>query len=364
MKKGHIDRPFLLTVIILVVLGFFIFSSASLGLLARGGVQFSAVAVNQLMGIGIGAVLMFILAKTPYKIWRKYSFYIFIASVVATLLVFIPGLGFEFNGARRWLSIGGFSIQPAELLKIGVVLYFAALLTNMKQGIKTYREGLLPFLGLLAVVAIILLMQPDTGTFLVIAVTMGAMYMAAGARIRDLAIVGGLGMLAVSLLVYTRPYVKDRFLSFLDPTADPLGSGYQLQQSLIAVGSGEWIGRGFGQSIQKFNFLPEPIGDSIFSVFAEEFGFIGGVILIGLFLFFAYRGLTIASKQSDLYGGLVCMGIVILITSQSFINIASLIGVMPLTGLPLLFISHGGTALMLALAEVGIVLNISKHIKS
>ena len=188
--------------------------------------------------------------------------------------------------------------------------------------------------------------------------------MAAGARIRDLAIVGGLGMLAVSLLVYTRPYVKDRFLSFLDPTADPLGSGYQLQQSLIAVGAGEWIGRGFGQSIQKFNFLPEPIGDSIFSVFAEEFGFIGGVILIGLFLFFAYRGLTIASKQSALYGGLVCMGIVILITSQSFINIASLIGVMPLTGLPLLFISHGGTALMLALAEVGIVLNISKHIKS
>ena len=357
------DRPFLITVIALVVIGFFIFSSASLGLLARDGVQFSSVAVSQLIAIALGTGLMVLFARVPYKFWRKYAFYIGIASFVATLLVFMPGIGMEFNGARRWISIAGFSLQPAEFLKVGVVMYFAAFLASAKQEIKTLNHGLLPFLGLLTLIAITLLLQPDTGTFLVIAVTLTAMYMAAGARIRDLAIVGVLGLGGIAALAMLRPYVMSRFMTFLDPSSDPLGAGYQVQQSLIAVGSGEWFGRGFGQSIQKFSFLPEPIGDSIFSVAAEEFGFIGGFLLIGLFVFFAYRGLTIASRTTDMFGGLLAMGLVILITSQSFINIGSMIGVMPLTGLPLLFVSHGGTALLFALAEVGIILNISRYTK-
>jgi cell division protein FtsW len=155
----------------------------------------------------------------------------------------------------------------------------------------------------------------------------------------------------------------DRVMTFLQPSADPQGSGYQINQSLIAIGSGHWVGRGFGQSIQKFSYLPEPIGDSIFSVAAEEFGFIGSVCILLLFLFFAFSGLKIAARSPDYFGGLVVVGIVILIVSQSFMNIASMLGVMPLTGEPLLFISHGGSAMLFALAEVAIILNISRSMK-
>ena len=155
----------------------------------------------------------------------------------------------------------------------------------------------------------------------------------------------------------------DRILTFLNPSSDPLGNGYQIQQSLIAIGSGHIFGRGFGQSVQKFDYLPEPMGDSIFAVFAEEFGFMGALLLLSLFIFFAFRGLKIATHSPDQFGGLLVVGIVILIVSQSFINIGSLIGIFPLTGLPLLFISHGGTALFFALVGVGIVLNVSRYAK-
>lgn len=365
MKKGgNIDRSFLFATITLVVLGFFIFSSASLGLLARDGAQYSSVATGQIIGIVLGGILLFILSKIPYTTWRPFAPFIFAFSIVMTLLVFIPGLGLEINGAKRWINLGGFTVQPAEFLKIGAVIFFAYWLTLKKNELDTYKGGLLPLLAILAGIGAILLMQPDTGTFLVIAMALGAMYLAAGAKFRDFAILFGAGVVGVLALVATRPYVMSRFTSFLNPESDPLGAGYQIQQSLIAVGSGEWIGRGYGQSIQKFNFLPEPISDSIFSVAAEEFGLLGGVLLIGLFLFFAIRGLRIAERSSDFFGGLLALGVVILITAQSFVNIASMIGVMPLTGLPLLFVSHGGTALMFALAEVGLVLNISKFQKT
>lgn len=364
MKKGKgIDRIFLGLVLVLLVVGFFIFSSASLGLLAREGIKYSSVATSQLIGIAIGLVLMTILMRVPYKLIRPYALYIFITTIALTLLVFVPGIGFEFNGARRWILLGNFSLQPAEFLKYGAVLYLAAWLASTRGRLDNLKEGLLPFMGILGVVALVLLIQPDTGTLLVIGVTLTAMYMAAGAKVRDLGILFATGIAGLGLLALLRPYVMQRFLTFLDPSSDPLGGGYQLQQSLIAVGSGGLFGRGFGQSIQKFNFLPEPIGDSVFSVYAEEFGLLGCLILIALFVAFAYRGLRIASRAPDLFGGLLAMGIVILITSQSFINIASMIGVMPLTGLPLLFVSNGGTAMMMTLAGIGVVLNVSKHSK-
>lgn len=362
MKK--IDRPFFIIVVTLVVFGFFIFTSASLGLLAKEGAKFSQVAFNQILfGIIGGSIALFITSRIPYKFWKKNAFYIFILSIIATLLVYVPGIGLEFGGARRWIDVGITTFQPAELLKIGFVMYLAAYFSSLRTKIKRPAYGLFPFVGTLGIVSLILLSQPDTGTLIVIFAAGIAMFFAAGAKWSHIFSIAGAAVLGVGTLAYLRPYVRDRIFSFINPAADPLGSSYQIQQSLISIGSGEWFGRGFGQSIQKFNFLPEPIGDSIFSVAAEEFGFVGSIIIISIFLALSFRGLKIATKAPNYFSGLLVVGIITLIISQSFINIGAMLGILPLTGLPLPFISHGGTALFFALAEVGIVLNISKYMR-
>lgn len=360
---GTIDRIFLALVLLLVMLGFLIMSSAALGMLVREGFSFSTIVGKQLLAIVIGLMAMGTMIMVPLKLLRTYSPYFFAFSLLATLLVWVPGLGVEHNGAVRWISIAGFSVQPAEIFKISAVIFFAAWLSTHQATITSIRGGVVPFLGLIGVIALALLSQPDTDTFLVIVTALMAMFVAAGARFRDLALIGGMGIIALGTLIAVRPYLMRRLLTFLDPSADPLGAGYQVNQSLIAVGSGEWFGRGYGQSIQKFNFLPEPIGDSIFSVAAEEFGFIGAVILIALFITLAYRGLKIARESADLFGGLVTLGLVILIVTQSFLNIASMIGAVPLTGLPLVFVSKGGSAMIMSLISVGVILHVSRNRK-
>lgn len=360
-----IDRPLLFLTITLVVVGFFIFTSASLGLLAREGARFSSVAFSQIfLGIVLGSLFLFITSNIRYRFWKSYSLYIFIFSIIVTLLVFVPELGYESSGARRWINIFGFSFQPAEFLKLGFVLYFASYLSAMRTKITEFKYGLLPLIFILGIVSVILLLQPDTGTLIVIAATGCAMYITAGGRWRDIFILALLAMIAFSVLIMQRPYLKERFETYLHPGIDLQKSGYQLNQSLIAIGSGGISGRGFGQSVQKFNYLPEPNSDSIFAVAAEEFGFIGAISLILLFLAFSFRGLKIATRAPDYFGGLLVVGIVILIISQSFINIGSMLGILPLTGLPLLFISHGGTAMFFVLGSIGIVLNVSKYWKT
>jgi len=288
-----------------------------------------------------------------FKIFRQISLLFFIFSILLTLAVFIPGLGLEHGGANRWIDLGFISFQPAEFLKIGYVLYLAAFLAHSKKQIETVWGGLMPFLAITALVGAVLLIQPDTDNFMVIATAGLAMFLVAGGKIKHiLAVVLG-GVLMIGFLALTRPYVRDRIITFIDPSRDALGSSYQIQQSFIAIGSGEVFGRGFGQSIQKFNFLPEPIGDSIFAVFSEEFGFFGAVVLLCLFLFFTIRGLKIASNTSDPFGRLVVVGLVILIISQAFVNIAGMLGVIPLSGISLPFVSHGGTALLVALHRIG-----------
>ncbi len=362
MVKEKIDKPFLSSVLILLVAGFFIFSSASLGLLARSSNTFSAVLINQLVfGLGLGTIACFINSRIPYKFWRKYSLIILIASIAAMLLLYIPHLGFSHGGARRWIGLGNYSLQPSEIFKIGFVIYFAAWLSGVKNKVDTFKFGLLPFIILIIIAGLLILTEPDLATFGVIFVAGLSMFIAAGCRWRDILILFLFGIVALAALAFMRPYVMDRITTFIHPASDPLGSGYQIQQSLIAVGSGGITGRGFGQSIQKFNFLPEPIGDSIFAVAAEEFGFIGSILIIILYLFFSLRGLKIATRTSDQFGRLLVIGIVILILSESFVNIASMLGILPVSGIPLLFISHGGTALLFTLAEVGIILNVSKY---
>lgn len=356
------DTVFLVSVIALAVVGLIIFSSASLGLLARDGINYKDIMFTQIvLGFGLGFVMMVVTYHIPYQIWQKYAFYIFVLSFIVTALVFIPGIGFSSGGATRWINVSFTTFQPSELLKIAFVIYFATWLSGIREDIKTWTWGFLPLTILIALCGLLLLLQPDTDTFVLIALTGVVMFFSAGARLTHLFVMATGGIMFLGGLVMMRPYLLQRVLTFMNPASDSLNTSYQIQQSLIAIGSGGIFGRGFGQSIQKFNFLPEPIGDSIFAVAAEEFGFIGAALLILLFIFFAYRGFKIAIYAPNLFSRILVLGIVFMIITQSLLNMGAMLGVVPLAGMPLIFISHGGTALMLSLAQVGIVLNISKH---
>ena len=361
-KTGiKVDIPFLISLCILVVAGFLIFSSASLGLLSKNSVKYANVAFNQtFFGLFLGSLACLITSKIPFHFYKKNAFFIFIIGIILTLCVFIPGLGIKHGGALRWIDLGPISFQPSEILKIAYIIYFSAWVARAKDKVQTLSHGLLPFLIITGLVGGVLLAQPDTDTFMVAATAGLAVFLAGGGRWRHMLLVAVIGIAGLAVVAYTRPYVMSRITTFINPQQNSQGAGYQIQQSLIAVGSGGLYGRGFGQSIQKFNYLPEPIGDSIFAVSAEEFGFIGSTLLVLLFVFFAFRGLKIATQVPDMFGRLLIIGIVILITSQAFVNIGAMVGILPLSGIPLPFISHGGTALFITLAQAGIVLNISK----
>ncbi len=362
MRKTF-DRPLLLIVVLLVLGGFFIFSSASLGLLAREGARFSSVAASQIIfGIIGGGIALTLTANIHYRFWRRYAFYLMVFSLFLTLLVFTP-LGMEHGGARRWIDIGFTTFQPAELLKIAFVVYFATWLSGMHKHLGSVVKGSLPLLVIAGIVGAVMLKQPDTDTFAIMLAAGLAMFMTAGGRWRDIGIAIICGIVLIGALAYFRPYVMDRFTTFLDPSLDPQGKSWQVQQSLIAIGSGGYMGRGFGQSIQKFEYLPEPIGDSIFAVLGEEFGFMGTVSLILLFSLFALRGLKIATESPDLFGTLLVVGFVTIVVMQAFLNIAAMISLAPLSGLPLPLISKGGTALLSTLASIGIILNVSRYRK-
>ncbi|MFA6000056.1 MAG: putative peptidoglycan glycosyltransferase FtsW [Candidatus Paceibacterota bacterium] len=361
MKEKKIDKFFLIIVLILITGGLAMFVSASLGILNRNEAMFYAVLRSQLiLGLGCGLVAMYLALKVNYKTWSKYSFYIFLGSILLTAAVFIPGLGYTHLGARRWIEVGSISFQPVEILKFGFVIYFAAWLSWVKNRVQNFRFGVLPLVIMLAVIAGILFKQPDTKSFILIAVTGFAMLFISGVPWKSILLLGVGAVAVLATLVFFTPYLQDRVKTFIDPSHDPRGSSYQIQQSMIAIGGGGVLGRGYGQSIQKFSFLPEPQGDSIFAVISEELGFVGAVGTIILYLLFILRGLRIANNAPDLFSRLLVSGIVILIGAQSFMHIASVVGVFPLTGVPLVFISHGGTSLMIDLLAVGMVLQISK----
>ncbi len=365
MKKLRVDIPFLISVCILVIAGYLIFASASLGLLSKQAMKYSNVAFNQtFFGLFLGSIACIVTSQIDYKIYRKYSFWIYVFSVFVTLLVFAPVIGFSHGGAQRWVVLGKLSFQPSEFLKIGFIMFFSAWLAKAKEKSSTFKHGFLPLIILTAITGAILLSQPDTDTFLIIVFSGAAIFLTGGGRWKYIFISVLIGILGLTAIAFSKPYVMSRITTFIHPGANALGSGYQIQQSLIAVGSGGLFGRGFGQSIQKFNVLPEPIGDSIFAVASEEFGFVGAVGIILLFIFFTFRGLKIASTVTDTFGRLMVVGIVIMVISQAFVNIGAMVGVLPLSGITLPFMSHGGTALFMTMAEMGIILNISKNKKN
>jgi cell division protein FtsW len=358
---GKIDKFFLYTVIALLVLGYISFVSASFGVLARSSSKFWSIMISQTIGLVLGGGLMYWFSRIDYKLWRKYAFFIFIISIGLTILVFIPSISLEHGGARRWIDIGPISFQPVEILKIAFVMYFAGWLSWVKGKAKQVKYGVLPLVIMLGIVAGILLQQPDTKSIILIFIASSSMLLLSGIPWKYI-LYGFLGGAILFIaLALSKPYLMQRVKTFMDPSADRLGSSYQLDHSLIAIGSGGVFGRGLGQSVQKFTFLPEPQGDSIFAVIGEEFGLIGTMTIVILFLMFGLRGLRIAYRAPDSFGRLMVAGIVILLVAQSFLNIASIIGLFPLTGVPLVFISHGGTSLMIAMAAIGIVLNVSRY---
>lgn len=360
-SRAKVDKPFLFISIILIVSGFFIFSSASLGLLAKESSNYSSIAFSQtVFGLFMGSVAMIVASRLDAKIWKKSAFYLLFVAIILNILVLVPGIGFEHAGARRWIMIGTISFQTSEVLKLAFVLYFAAWVSGVKEGIKTFRLGFLPLLVLLAISALLLLKQPDTDNLILMVIAGTAMFVAAGGKWRYVLLIVLSGLLGITFLAVTRPYVMQRITTFFNPQADALGASFQIQQSLIAIGSGGLFGRGFGQSIQKFTYLPEPVGDSIFAVAAEEFGFVGSLFLLLIFVLFATRGLKIASRTPNVFARLSVVGIVIMIVSQAFVNIGAMLGVIPLSGITLPFVSHGGTSLFFTLFEVGIILSVSK----
>lgn len=363
-NKKPIDKFFLGIVLFLLLSGGAMFVSASLGILVRSQSTFYDVLISQLvLGLGFGLVGMYFSLKVNYKLWCKYSFFIFLAAILLTAAVFIPHVGWGHQGAQRWIRVGSFSFQPVEILKFAFVIYFAAWLSWAKNRVQDFKFGILPLIIMLGVIAMVLFQQPDTKSFILMTVTGIGMLFISGVPMRYIFGIGAAGILVLGILVSFTPYLQARVNTFLHPEQNSSGASYQIQQSLIALGSGGVVGRGFGQSIQKFSYLPEPQGDSIFAVLGEELGFIGTVSVIFLYLLFAWRGIRIANNSPDLFSRLLVSGIVILITAQSFMHIASVIGVFPLTGVPLVFVSHGGTSLMIDLMAIGIVLQISKYQK-
>ncbi|MFA6601851.1 MAG: putative peptidoglycan glycosyltransferase FtsW [Candidatus Paceibacterota bacterium] len=362
--RRKIDLFFLTTVTILTLAGFIIFLSASLGLLAQNGASFNSVALKQTLSLVIGLIAFIVFSKINYTWLRKGALFILLGAIAVNLLLFIPALTLHYNGASRWLILGGLSFQPSELLKIAFIIYLAAWAYFCRDKIKTIKFGLVPYAVILAILSALLLAQRDTDTLVIIAGTGLIMLFIAGLPLRHLLVALGLIAVIVSGVIATRPYALDRVQTFLNKGADSQGSGYQINQSLIAIGSGQITGRGFGQSVQKFGYLPQPTDDSIFAVAAEEFGFVGSSILILLYLLLAISIFRIGNRAPDIFGGSMTIGIAVLIIAESFMNIAAMLGLVPLSGIPLLFVSHGGTALIITLMTMGIVANVSKHIRS
>ncbi|HEX9721902.1 MAG TPA: putative lipid II flippase FtsW [Candidatus Paceibacterota bacterium] len=364
-KKKLPDFILLGLCVSLVLVGIFILASVSSSFsLQRTGNTFFFLNHQLLLGVLPGLLAGTIAFFLPLSFFKKYSFLFLLATIVLLAMVFMPGIGGEFGGASRWIFLGPFSFQPSEILKLAFILYAASWLASRHaKSKKAPNSTLLPFAAIVGIVSLFLILQPDVGTLGVIAATGLVMYFLAGTPIWHTAAMIGMGLLALGGLIAIVPYRLNRFLVFLNSDLDPLGRGYQAKQALIGIGSGGLFGTGLGLSFQKFGSLPEPISDSIFAVFAEELGFVGAVVLLSLFLAFAWRSFVIAKRVPDPFAKLVVWGIAFWIFLQATVNIGSMLGLLPLTGIPLPFISYGGSALMTELLACGILLNISKEAK-
>ncbi len=360
-RHKYADRRFLLFLGILVIFGLVALTSASAPVgYQKFGDTYFFVKRQLLYGLLPGAFFFLLFAKLPHDIWRKVSWGIYLLSLILLVLVFIPGIGLVLNGSRSWLSIGPFTFQPSELTKIALILVTAYLLTDKKRDLSDWRYGLLPALTLIAPALILVLLQPDLGTLsIMIAVIFAMLYLARVPKVYII-VLGLLGLLVFSGLIFAAPYRVKRFTTFLHPELDPQGVGYHMNQAFLAVGSGGFWGLGLGHSRQKYQYLPEVAADSIYAVIAEEMGFIISAGLVVLIVLLGWQGMRIAKSAPDDYSRLLVSGIMVWFIWQSFLNIGAMVGAMPLTGVPLPLVSHGGSAMMTMLAAMGIVAGVSK----
>jgi len=366
VKKGEHepDKNLLTAMFVLIIIGLvMLFSASSVVSYARYGNTYHYFA-HQLIGLGVGLVAFLIVSRIDYQIWKKYAIFFLFFSIILLLLVFIPGIRAEHGTARSWITVLGYSFQPAELVKLSFLIYLATWLEAKKNELGRLSSGILPFLIILGIISVLMIAQPDLGTLFIIAFTAMLVFFIGGGKLSHIFITLMLAGLVLFLMLNIKSsYQSDRFKCLKDPSYSTQDKCYQINQSLIAVGSGGWLGRGLGQSRQKFMYLPEVWGDSIFPIIAEETGFIFSTLLILLYLFLFYRGLLIARGSPDLYGSTLAAGIIIWLSVQTFLNIGGMINLIPMTGVPLPFVSEGGSAILSALIAMGILVNISKQTK-
>lgn len=318
-------------------------------------------AKRQLLFAGLGIVAMFFIMNVDYWTWRTWSKVLLLICFLLLIAVLIPGVGMVRNGSRSWIGVGAFSIQPSEFMKLAMIAFLAKFLSENQKKITSLKKGLAPSLGLVFLAFGMIMLQPDFGTGTVMVGTCIAMIFIAGARISHFVGFGLIGLVGFAGLILSAPYRMKRITSFLDPWEDPLGSGFQIIQSLYAIGPGGLLGLGLGQSRQKYFYLPEPQTDFIFAILAEELGFIGGTLVLLLFSLLFWRGIRIALGAPDLYGSFLALGIIAMIAIQVMINIGVVTGLMPVTGITLPFLSYGGSSLTLMLMAIGVLLNISRY---
>ncbi len=354
-------------VLMLIAFGILMIWSASVSTALRQGGVFGSVPVYPLKQMlyavaGVGLILFF--ERFSYRFYLPLSKLILMGMIVALSLVWIPGIGVEINKARRWFGIGSFLLQPSEYAKVGWVIYLSTYLTRKKDRLDRILSGLLPSLLALGVLCLLLLMEPDFGSCAILTAVSFVLWTAGGVPWRHLFLFVPLAGAGLAALVIHSPYRLARLMAFLDPWTDPLDSGYNLIQSLIAVGSGGLWGKGLGSGQQKLFYLPEPFTDFIVAVMAEELGFIGLLFLIALVMFFFWRGLHVALKAVDDLGGLLALGMTFLIVFQAWFNIGVVLGLFPTKGLTCPFLSYGGSSLTANCIAVGILLNVARRASS
>lgn len=360
MPKKY-DKLLLIAVILICLFGIvMIYSASSIWAEYKYNDAFKFVKAQSIFFI-IGLLFIFILSKFNIDILYKKANLILLICFILLVLVLIPGIGTIRNGSRSWFGIGSLGIQPSEFAKIGLIIFVAKYLANNQKNVKDIKKGVLPILLVIGVFFALIMLEPDFGTAMVIVLTLIVMIFISGVKLSFFIKIGILGLLGIVGLIIVAPYRMERIVSFLNPWVDPLGSGYQIIQSLYAIGPGGLLGQGFLNSHQKQFYLPEPQTDFIFSIISEEFGFLGILIVTSFIAFIFYRIIKIALKENNLFKKYLAFGLGFGIIIQSLLNIAVVIGLIPVTGVTLPFLSYGGSSLLISMISIGIILNISKR---
>ncbi len=360
MKKSF-DKILFFTVIIIGIFGIImIYSASSIWAEYKFHDSFHFIKSQSIFFI-IGLILCIIISKIDVKFWFQNANKILFLCFLLLVLVLIPGIGTIRNGSRSWFGIGGLGIQPSEFAKVGLIIFVSKYLSQNRKELRSIKKGVFPILCVIGLFFILIMLEPDFGTAMVITLTLISLIFISGVKISFFIKVGFLGLLGIVGLIIVAPYRMARIISFLNPWSDPLGSGFQIIQSLYAIGPGGLLGQGFLNSHQKHFYLPEPQTDFIFSIISEEFGFLGVLIVVSFFFFLFYRSLKISLRSSDLFSKFLVFGLSIEILIQATLNLCVVIGLIPVTGVTLPFFSYGGSSLLVSLASIGIILNVSRN---